>query len=241
MTIDRAIDIIQRNERGRQGYERAMLVKDKREKERQGRLYEASTKIEMDHDIAATHIQRMLKGFSSQNEAIKERENELMFIGMKTRKDNVEILSYELNMAHVKRKQEQLENKLSYDQALEDLKEIILEEEGPEKRDQLREERTLWMTGQIAQDKFPENLENFYNKDLDSNINESDSKKTKPSSSKSSKNNDTKSDKTKKSDKNDKSKKSKTLNQEPAMPKLHGKTELTDNMSKQIQEFENVW
>lgn len=35
-------------------------------------------------------------------------------------------------------------------------------QEGPEMRESLREERTLWVTDQIAQDKFPEDLEAFY-------------------------------------------------------------------------------
>jgi hypothetical protein len=37
-----------------------------------------------------------------------------------------------------------------------------MEEEGPEMREQLREERTLWVTDQIAQDKFPDDLVPFY-------------------------------------------------------------------------------
>ena len=36
------------------------------------------------------------------------------------------------------------------------------EQEGPEMRESLREERTLWVTDQIARDKFPEDLEAFY-------------------------------------------------------------------------------
>lgn len=35
-------------------------------------------------------------------------------------------------------------------------------QEGPEIQEALREERTLWVTGQIAQDRFPEDLEAFY-------------------------------------------------------------------------------
>lgn len=56
------------------------------------------------------------------NQAIEERAKELMFIGMKSRKDNVDLLSYELNMAYVKRKQEQIENKHAYETSLDDLK-----------------------------------------------------------------------------------------------------------------------
>ena len=162
MTLDRAIEIIQRNERGRQGAERAELVRALREKERQGRIFESSARVEMDSDLAATNLQRMLKGFISRTEAARERENELMFIGMRPRRDKLDTLDHELQLAYIKRKQEQLENKEAYEKALEDLKEIIADEEGPEKRDEYREERTLWVTDQIAQEKFPEDLNDFY-------------------------------------------------------------------------------
>lgn len=35
-------------------------------------------------------------------------------------------------------------------------------QEGPEIQEALREERTQWVTDQIAQDRFPEDLEAFY-------------------------------------------------------------------------------
>jgi hypothetical protein len=41
-------------------------------------------------------------------------------------------------------------------------RDVVMEEEGPEMREQLREERTLWVTDQIAQDKFPDDLVPFY-------------------------------------------------------------------------------
>ena len=162
MTLDKAIEIIQRNERGRQGFERASLVRHLREKERQGRIFDSAARTEMDSDLAATNIQRAIKGFISRADAKRERENELMFVGMKPKKDNVEVLDMELKVAYIKRKQEQAENKEAYEKALEDLKSIIIDEEGPEKREELREERTLWVTDQIAQEKFPEDLEDFY-------------------------------------------------------------------------------
>ena len=156
------IEIIQRNERGRQGNERATLVRALREKERQGRIFESSNRVEMDSDLAATNLQRMLKGFISRTEATRERKNELMFIGMIPRRDNLDQLERELHLSYVKRKQEQLENKEGYEKALDDLKGVIEDEEGPEKREELREERTLWITDQIAQDNFVEDLEQFY-------------------------------------------------------------------------------
>ena len=45
MTVDKAIEVIQRNERGRQGKERSCLVRELREKERQGRLTHSLTHL----------------------------------------------------------------------------------------------------------------------------------------------------------------------------------------------------
>lgn len=237
MTLDRAIDIIQRNERGRQGFERSQLVRTLREKERQGRIFDSSTRVEMDHELAAVNLQRMLKGFISRAEAARERDNELMFIGMRPRHDNVDILDHELKLAYIKRKQEQLENKEAYEKALVDLMEIINDEEGPEKREELREERTLWVTDQIAQEKFPESLEDFY---LNKNFVPDEPKEEAGGKDKGKKDEKGKKD-DKKKDKKEKGKKGKGDEEPEAMPKLQGRTELTDGMAKEVEEYEKTW
>lgn len=246
MTLDRAIEIIQRNERGRQGFERAELVRALREKERQGRIFESSARVEMDSDLAATNLQRMLKGFISRTEAAKERENELMFIGMRPRRDKLDVLDHELQLAYIKRKQEQLENKESYEKALEDFKEIIGDEEGPEKREEYREERTLWVTDQIAQEKFPESLDDFYQtkmyvKEEDDDAAAAGGKDAKKGAGKDDKKKDDK-----KGGKGDKAGKGKgkgkgEADEAEAMPKLQGRTELTDSMAKCVGNYEDVW
>lgn len=233
MTLERAIEIVQRNERGRQGKERAMLVKELRDKERQGRMYEASAQMEMDVDIAASSLQRMFRGYQSRTAAALERENELIFVGMRPRKDNVDMLEKEMKMSYVKRKQEQRENKDIYHKALEDLKGVIMDEEGPDQRENLREERTLWVTDQIAQEKFPEDLTDFY-----------ETKKAPPAEGS---DGDAKADKkaaaaTKKPDKKDAKDKGKGAKEEAkALPKLQGKTDLTESMFKMVEDFEGTW
>lgn len=238
MTLDVAIDIIQRNERGRQGYERAALVKELREKEKQGRMYDASGAVDMDPDIAATNLQRMLKGHTSRKIAARERDNEFMFVGMSRRKDNIDIMEKELNLAYRKRKQEQAENKEAYEKALDDFKEIIMDEEGPEKREELREERTLWVTDQIAQDKFPDDLEDFYATKKKGEGEEEaagDGGKDKKDKGK-----DKKEEKGGK-DKKDKKEKGKKEEGPPEMPKLQGVTELTKAMQGVVKAFEGTW
>ena len=235
-TLEKAIDMIQRNERGRQGVDRANLVKALREKERQGRIFDSSAHIEMDSDLAATNLQRVIKGFVARVDARRERTNELMFIGMRPKEDNVQQLDKELQISYIKRKQEQAENKEAYEKALEDLKNVIIEEEGPEKREELREERTLWVTDQIAQEKFPEDLEDFY-------LNKTFVKEEEPEAAgaKPDKKGEKKEDKKggKKDEK--KGKKGKKEEEKEAMPKLQGRTELTDMMSKVVDSYEDVW
>lgn len=51
------MEIIQRNERGRQGKARAQLLKELREEEKRRRIYDATDQLEMDPEIAAANIQ----------------------------------------------------------------------------------------------------------------------------------------------------------------------------------------
>ncbi|CAN0258915.1 unnamed protein product, partial [Scytosiphon promiscuus] len=165
MTLDKALEIIQRNERGRQGKQRALLLKELREEEKKRRIYDATDQLEMDPEIAAANIQRLFRGSAARRRARQEREDEMIYIGMKPAESAIGELQRELDIAYRKRKQEQAQqtdNRDAYEEALEDLKDVVLEEEGPEMRESLREERTLWVTDQIAQDKFPEDLEAFY-------------------------------------------------------------------------------
>ena len=127
MSIEQAIDIIQRNERGRQGKQRAMLVKELREEEKRRRMYDATSQMEMDPEIAACNIQRLFRGFFSRSTAAAARDEELVFIGMKPPKHRGDDLENELNMAYKKRKQEQTDNKEGYKVALEDLKDVVRE------------------------------------------------------------------------------------------------------------------
>jgi hypothetical protein len=50
----------------------------------------------MDVDVAATNLQRIGKGYISRQIALRERQNELMFVGMKTRKDDFDALNREV-------------------------------------------------------------------------------------------------------------------------------------------------
>lgn len=81
---------------------------------------------------------------------------------MSPKSDNCNTYLKEKNQSYIRRKQVQLENREDYENALESLKERIIIEEGAETRDELRKDRTSWITDRIAQAKFPDNLDQYY-------------------------------------------------------------------------------
>jgi hypothetical protein len=83
-TLEEAVEVLQRNERGRQGMNRAMLIKQLREEEMQRKLHHIkSANREVDPEVAASNIQRLFRGHASRAAAVQDRDEELAFIGMR--------------------------------------------------------------------------------------------------------------------------------------------------------------
>ncbi|GAB9473630.1 Dynein regulatory complex protein 11 [Globisporangium polare] len=162
LSMDEAIAILQRNERGRQGKQRGVLVKELREEEKQRKLYESAQAPEMNPDIAAANIQRMFRGYYSRAMASKERDEELIFIGMKSPHTDRSLLEKKLADARLQRKTEQAENKEEYERALVDLHGVVGVEEGPFMKEKMLEERRRWITDVMATGQLPENLDAYY-------------------------------------------------------------------------------
>jgi IQ and AAA domain-containing protein len=163
-TLEEAIEILQRNERGRQGRQRAILVQELREEEKQRRLYESKEHEEMDPELAATQLQRVYRGYLSRKEAERDREAELVFIGMRQSENSrIKELETELDRARLKRKDEQKENRVEFDDELVSQHDIVRDEEGPLMKDEMMNERREWFTKELAQGgDFPEDLTGFY-------------------------------------------------------------------------------
>ena len=121
--------------------QRALLVKELREEERQRRAYNAVSSSEVDPEMAASNIQRLFRGFQSRRQALDERDSELVFIGMRPPPSTsvTKELDKELDAAYKKRKNEQSENAEAYSNALTELHQTVLEEEGPDMREQIME------------------------------------------------------------------------------------------------------
>lgn len=163
-SLEEAIEILQRNERGRQGRQRAILVQELREEEKQRRLYESKEHEEMDPELAATQLQRVYRGYLSRREAERDRDAELVFIGMRPSENTrIKELENELARARLKRKDEQKENRVEFDDALVGQHDIVRDEEGPLMKDEMMNERREWFTKELAQGSdFPEDLTGFY-------------------------------------------------------------------------------
>ena len=163
ISLEEAIETIQRNERGRQGKGRAILMKSVLEEKKRNNA-QTGQKLDIPEDVAASNIQKLFRGYAARVMAAKSRDEELIFIGMKPDYNGVGgDLERELDMAHQKRKNEQAENKETYAKAKIDLKEEVRRDEGPSMRDNLRQERHMWVTDYIAESKqIPENLSKFY-------------------------------------------------------------------------------
>jgi len=167
-TMEQVIEVIQRNERGRQGKFRGLQLKAEATEVK--RLAAAETKVAVPEDVAASEVQRLFRGHRARLGAAREREDELVFLGMKrpeslppARDGMVPTPQEVLRAEQLKRKTEQAENKEAYAAALVDLKEEVRRDEGPLMKDRLRQERHLWVTDKIAETKdVPSELTEFY-------------------------------------------------------------------------------
>lgn len=228
LSVDQAIEIIQKYERGRQGILRALKFKEIRDSEKRTSIpFDADRpEKEIPDDLAATSIQRFSRGVNSRKAALIERENELKFLGMTYREDGVELLREAAAVDYRKNKQEQAENKAQYERGLREVREVMVEEEGPDIKERLREERTFWITDQIAQGRFPSSLNDFGKPvqiEADTKAEEKESKTGKD----------------KKGAKDDKKKAAKA-EVAVAEPKEEG-SQLLSDMHKMVSMFEEVW
>jgi MoxR-like ATPase len=239
--LEQVLEIIQRNERGRQGKARGILKRD--DLFNRLRVATAATKVDPPEEVAACDFQRVYRGYRARVMVLAEREAELEFLGMKPAPGAAASdakLVEELATAQRKRKTEQAENKESYAKALVDLKEEVQRDEGPRMRDQLRQERHLWVTDKIAETKdIPEDLTEFY-KDRYPALPEPEPVEEAGGGKKGKKDEKKKDDK--KGGKKGKKKKDAADDGPPeAPPPLQGKTETTTVAFERIVNYRGVW
>ena len=99
MSLEEAIRLIQIHERARQGRLRAKFMREIRQQEEREKLVANRGAPTLDPDVAAMRIQKLWKGFAQRRRTKKERENEMMFIGM-VRKYGYNTVCHHLGLTH---------------------------------------------------------------------------------------------------------------------------------------------
>ncbi|KAL9645938.1 hypothetical protein ABK040_001046 [Willaertia magna] len=135
MNINQAILVIQTNERARQGSVYAKEKKQRRDEEEKKALRSLYHEEALTEDEASIKIQKYFKGYRARKKIEQEKASELKFIGM-IPKEEGEIDSEEeddstKDLERYKRKIKQIENKRELEEQRINMREKIIEEEGP--------------------------------------------------------------------------------------------------------------
>lgn len=167
-----AIRLIQKNERGRQGrYRMLLIVKTKREREQESAYFQKikeglvkeRTKDQIEND-AALLIQKRLKGILARKRIDDLRQEEMVFLGMsrKPKKEPIDRMKDKMK----ERKEIQSSYMEQYIDAKLDVKGEIIDMEEDEIREQMLKERRDWIQEQKAQKggKPPDDVKGFYDR-----------------------------------------------------------------------------
>lgn len=176
MDVVSAIRLIQKNERGRQGRYRIMLIlkgikKQKLDLEQERKMKEGvierKTRDQQENE-ATLFIQRRLRGILARKRIEDMRQEEMVFLGMarkprtkeELRNDPVERMKK--TQQDRKLKQQQFMNQ--FEDAKKDLKEEITENEGLDIQEHMLKERRDWVQEYKAlhANKPPTDLKDFY-------------------------------------------------------------------------------
>lgn len=141
---DEAIQIIQRNEKGRQAREQARMLSI-RKKQRQIEDRRSSMGVPLSHEEAARRIQAAIRGFIWRRRIKASADDELVFIGMKPKPRDVKKdprVGEAKNL--MRRKRIQLEHSREYDEAIVSLKQKVRELEGQDMRETIQDKVNSW-------------------------------------------------------------------------------------------------
>ncbi|CAK8678578.1 unnamed protein product [Clavelina lepadiformis] len=160
MSLDEAIRLVQIHERARQGRLRAKFMREIRLEEEREKLAAQRGAPTVDPDLAAVRIQKIWKGFVQRRITRREREEEMVFIGMvpakevKSKKAHPKVFA---EKTETDRRVTQEENEVEYQQALVTIKEKIRQVEGPDIKETMQDQIRQWFIEcRDATGKFPD-------------------------------------------------------------------------------------
>eukprot|EP00743_Colponemidia_sp_Colp-15_P001010 GILK01001116.1.p1 GENE.GILK01001116.1~~GILK01001116.1.p1 ORF type:complete len:850 (-),score=212.62 GILK01001116.1:85-2634(-) len=169
-SFDVAVRLIQKNERGRQGRNRGLLVYSyrrmvMRRDEKAKRIAEGRAPPN-EREFAATMIQKRWRGFTAKEIVNRLRNEELIFLGMAAPPPKAVDPLKEAENIRLLRKKYQQDNEKEYQQALIDLKDVVRTEEGPDMRERMLDDRRNWFIEYQEQTgSLPEEYDEYYKKD----------------------------------------------------------------------------
>lgn len=187
---------------------------------------------------AATKVQSTIRGHQSRNKTSEYKVWLDNLVGLSNdtssdTKNELHLLENNLSENHQQRYQEQKYCKESYENDLHRLKNVVKEEEGFNMSNQLRDERTKWITDYtIKNNSLPDSFEDFYKKDLPPTDGDDDKENKEAKGSKQKKD-------TSAADKKSKDKKDAIL--EVERPTLAAPQSLLDPLKESIQIYEERW
>lgn len=146
LAFEEAIKLIQIAERARQGRLRAMFMRQIFLQECRAKEIKLLGHKLADTSLAALQIQKVWRGFHQSKKTVKEREEEMVFLGMKPpplfNEVNAAIIQSDL-VAHL-RNEVQQKHEQSYQEALTNIKEELRLMEGQDIREHLQDQIRQW-------------------------------------------------------------------------------------------------
>lgn len=146
IALEEAIKMIQIAERARQGRLRAMFMKQIFLQECRAKEMKLLGHKLSDTTLAALQIQKVWRGFYQCKKTVKEREEEMVFLGMKPPPLFNEVSDAIIQSEHVSnlRNEVQLKHEQNYKEALVSIKEDLRLLEGPDIKEHLQDQIRQW-------------------------------------------------------------------------------------------------
>ncbi|XP_075807434.1 dynein regulatory complex protein 11 [Microtus pennsylvanicus] len=146
LAFEEAIKLIQIAERARQGRLRAMFMRQIFLQECRAKEIKLLGHRLADTGLAALQIQKVWRGFRQNKKTVKEREEEMVFLGMKPPPLFNEVSAAIVQSEHVThlRDEVQLKHEKNYQEALVSIKEELRLMEGQDIKEQLQDQIRQW-------------------------------------------------------------------------------------------------